>query len=172
MVFLCFVFSSTNAPAQTKDLVITLYIHVMDQNTGADLEDVEVLFETDSLPPRKLLTARKGTTQFLADVGRQYVIRFSYPGMVSKFMILDTRDLDLATWKFKQKTSVRIGYDIEMKLFKPQACQDFSYLKGSPWFHLKYMKSEGDIVEVGEAGLEKKTNRERKRTCKEKIGVF
>ena len=161
-----FLFALSNAGfSQTKSLHLNFKFHVSNVDLKKDLEDVVVQFEVDGKIIKTLKTARNGTTQYLMDLGKEYKITFSYGNLVQKFMIVDTRNIDLEKWKFKKNNEVRLNYDVEMELFGKERCQNFDFMNDVAWRHLKYVPEKGDITDISNDDTRNHAEKERKKKC-------
>ena len=83
---------------------------------------------------KKLTTDRDGKAYQNFELNREYDIKINPGGgmYIQKWVKLDTRNIDLHAWKFKNRKEFRYYYQIEINLFEPERCEQFAFLDQQP----------------------------------------
>jgi hypothetical protein len=76
---------------------------------------------------------------------------------------VDTRNIDLKNWKYHKAKQFKYKYDIQIKLFEKESCENFKFLAEKPIIHLQYSAEKKDIVDLADTKLSKQIKRERKK---------
>ena len=86
---------------------------------------------------------------------------------VEKLIIIDTRNIDVHNWKYKNTPQVSLKYEVDVRLFKQnkENCQDFSFLKEEPVMFMKYDSEYDDFHDFATQELASRIKKERKKKC-------
>jgi hypothetical protein len=116
---------------------------------------------------KKLTTDRDGKAYQNFELNREYDIKINPEGgkYIQKWVKLDTRNIDLHAWKFKNRKEFRYYYQIEINLFEPERCEQFAFLHQQPIINFKYNTKKRDLMDVADNRLTKRINKERKKKC-------
>jgi hypothetical protein len=90
---------------------------------------------------------------------------------IEKTLQIDTRNIALQNWKYKNSKNVSIGYEVQIQLFKPIAlsCQNFAFLEKSPEMYLKYNANAKDIIDIVGDNVINQIKKERRKSCDRKV---
>lgn len=160
-----------NMMAQTENVIFDCSFKVWEQDLQQTLQKIKIeIYENGSLI-KKLTTDRDGKAYYIFDLNKEYDIRINPEGgrYIQKWVKLDTRNIDLNGWKFKNRKEFRYYYQLEINLFEPERCEQFAFLHQQPIMDFKYSRKKRDLLDVADNHMVKRINKERKKKC---LAVF
>jgi hypothetical protein len=167
ILFLCLLLQEANQ-AETLEVDFTFTLHLFDEASGADIIGQPVQVFEDGKLKRKVVSVEKGLVKFYCQINKEYRIVVSpKDDYVEKFLVIDTRNIDLNNWKYKNTPQVSLRYEVELRLFKMKnpACQDFNFLKEEPCMMMRYDSEYDDLHDFATKELENKIKAELKKKC-------
>ncbi len=153
--------------AQTEIVIFDCSFKVWEQDLQQTLPKIKIeVYENGNLI-KKLTTDRDGKAYQNFELNREYDIKINPEGgkYIQKWVKLDTRNIDLHAWKFKNRKEFRYYYQIEINLFEPERCEQFAFLHQQPIINFKYNTKKRDLMDVADNRLTKRINKERKKKC-------
>ena len=154
--------------ADTIEVDFTFTLHLYEDGNGNDLIAYPVQIYEDGKLKKKLVSSDKGFVKFFCLVNKEYkIVLVGKDDFVEKFLMIDTRNIDLHNWKHKNTEQVSLRYDVEVRLFKMKnpACQNFDFLKEEPCMLMRYDSEYDDFHDFATKELENKIKLELKKKC-------
>ena len=161
------VFFANCINAQTENAIFDCSFKVWEQDLQQTLQKIKIeVYENGNLI-KKLSTDRDGKAYYNFDLNKEYDIRINPEKgkYIEKWVKLDTRNIDLQSWKFKNRKEFRYYYQIEINLFEPERCEKFAFLEQEPIMNFKYSSKKRDLMDVADNRIVKRINKERKKKC-------
>jgi hypothetical protein len=158
---------SNTSKAQTQNVIFDCSFKVWEQDLQKTLQKIKIeVYENGNLI-KKLSTDRDGKAYYNFELNKEYDIKINPGGgrYIEKWVKLDTRNIDLASWKFKNRKEFRYYYQIEINLFEPERCEQFAFLYQQPIINFKYSTKKRDLMDVADNSMVKRINKERKKKC-------
>lgn len=171
LIFLLIVFLNVimikNGFGQTENVIFDCSFKVWEQDLQLSLPKIKIEVYENGQLIKKLITDRDGKAYYNFELNKDYDIKINPGGgrYIEKWVKLDTRNIDLNTWKFKNRKEFRYYYQIEINLFEPERCEQFAFLTAQPIMNFKYSNKKRDLMDVADNRMVKKINRERKKKC-------
>ena len=156
-----------NCLAQTQNVIFDCSFKVWEQDLHQTLQKIKIeVYENGNLI-KKLTTDRDGKAYYNFDLNKEYDIKINPEGgrYIQKWVKLDTRNIDLETWKFKNRKEFRYYYQIEINLFEPERCEQFAFLHLEPIMNFKYSNKKRDLMDTADNHIVRRINKERKKKC-------
>jgi hypothetical protein len=152
--------------SKTNDVLFNFSIKTFDQDTRKNLENISIdIYENGELM-KTLYSGTDGMTYYRIKLDKEYeLVVNSGNSYIEKRIIVNTKDIDLSSWKYSNRTSFVYDYQLEIKLFKKEYCEDFKFLKNEPIIHLKYDEKKRDMVDLVSSSISGKIEKERKKRC-------
>jgi hypothetical protein len=167
--------SGFNQPVSaTESVYFDFSFKTFHEDNGQNLEDVDVqIFENGQLI-KTLRTARDGRAFFHFELNKEYdVVVGGNSKFIEKKIKVDTRNIDLKNWKYSKARQFKYKYEISIKLFEKESCEDFTFLAQKPIIHLQYSIAKKDIVDLADNTITRQIKRERRKNCdKKKVAIF
>jgi len=152
--------------SKTNDVLFNFSFRTFDQDSKQNLENIKIDIYEKGNYVKTILTASDGMAYYRMKLDKEYeLIVNSGNSYIEKRIIVNTNNIDLSSWKYRNKTSFVYDYQIEIKLFKKEYCEDFKFLKNEPIIHLKYDQKKKDMVDLVSSYITKKIDNERKKRC-------
>ena len=168
LLLICaFIGFSLNCQAQTQNVIFDCSFKVWEQDLHQTLQKIKIeVYENGNLI-KKLTTDRDGKAYYNFDLNKEYDIKINPEGgrYIQKWVKLDTRNIDLETWKFKNRKEFRYYYQIEINLFEPESCEQFAFLHQEPIMYFKYSNKKRDLMDTADNHIVRRINKERKKKC-------
>jgi len=158
----------------TESVYFDFSFKTFDEDKGNNLEDIDIqIFENGKLI-KTLRTARDGRAFYNFELNKEYEVVISGKSKyIEKKILVDTRNIDLKNWKYHKAKQFKYKYDIQIKLFEKESCENFKFLAEKPIIHLQYSAEKKDIVDLADTKLSKQIKRERKKNCnRSKTAIF
>lgn len=167
---LFFIFSvmlQYNAIAQTEHVIFDCSFKIWEQDLNKGLEKIKIEIYENGMLIKKLISDRDGMAYYNFDLNKEYDIKINPDKgrYVEKWVKLDTRDIDLKSWKYKDRKEFRYYYQIEINLFEPERCEQYAFLVNQPIINFKYSSKKRDLMDVADNSMVKRINKERKKKC-------
>ena len=166
-ILCCILGLTMGAFAQTENVIFDCSFKVWEQDLQKTLQKIKIEIYENGILLKKLTTDKDGKACYYFDLNKDYDIKIN-PGAgryIEKWVKLDTRNIDLKTWKFKNRKEFRYYYQIEINLFEPERCEQFSFLNAAPIMNFKYSSKKRDVMDVADNRMVKRINKERKKKC-------
>lgn len=158
----------------TESVFFDFSFKTFNEDTGKDLEDIDIqIFENGKLI-KTLRTARDGRAFYNFELNKEYdVVVSGNSKYIEKKITVDTRNIDLKNWKYHKAKQFKYKYEIQIKLFEKESCEDFSFLAKNSIIHLQYSSDKRDIIDLADNHISKQIKRERRKNCnKSKVAIF
>jgi len=158
---------NNSSNAQTENVIFDCSFKVWEQDLQKTLQKINIeIYENGNLI-KKISTDRDGKAYHNFELNKEYDIKINPSGgrYIEKWVKLDTRNIDLQTWKFKNRKEFRYYYQIEINLFEPERCEQFAFLYQQPIINFKYSSKKRDLMDVADNRMVKRINKERKKKC-------
>jgi hypothetical protein len=153
--------------AQTENVIFDCSFKVWEQDLQQTLQKIKIEVYENGNFIKKLTTDRDGKAYHNFELNKEYDIKINPGGgrYIEKWVKLDTRNIDLKSWKFKNRKEFRYYYQIEINLFEPERCEQFAFLHQEPIMNFKYIGKKRDLKDIADNRLVKRINKERKKKC-------
>lgn len=154
--------------AETLEVDFTFTLHLFEDGNGKDIVGHSVHIFEDGKLKRKVISADKGLVKFYCQANKEYkIVLVGNDDFVEKFLLIDTRNIDLKNWKYKSTSQVSLRYDVDVRLLRMNnpSCQDFSFLKEEPCLMMRYDSEYDDLHDFATKELESKIKAELKKKC-------
>lgn len=170
LLILALSIGSFSSKAVTKDVLFNLSLRTFDQDKDENLENISIdIYESGTLI-KSIKTGIDGKAYYMFKLNKEYeIIVNENNNYIQKVIKLDTKNIDLENWKFKNSPNFFYDFEVAIKLFKKENCENFSFLKNEPIIYFKYDQHKKDLVDIADNSLTKKIAKERKRECEEII---
>ena len=168
LLYLFLVLACVNSSlAQTQNVIFDCSFKVWEQDLQKTLQKIKIEVYEDGKLIKKLTTDRDGKAYYNFELNKDYDIKINPGGgqYIEKWVKLDTRNIDLESWKFKNRKEFRYYYQIEINLFEPERCEQFAFLNTQPIMNFKYSHKKRDLMDVADNRMVKRINKERKKKC-------
>lgn len=173
-LFLIFLLGNFCPIQATENVYFDFSFKTFNEDNGQNLEDIDIqIFENGKLI-KTLRTARDGRAFYNFELNREYEVLISGNSKyIEKKITVDTRNIDLENWKYQKAKQFKYKYEIQIKLFEKESCEDFQFLAEKPIIHLQYSKSKKDIVDLADNHISKQIKKERRKNCnKRQTAIF
>ncbi len=175
--FLFLLFSLVGFKSQvhaTESVYFDFSFKTFNEDNGQNLEDIDVQIYEDGKLIKTLRTDRDGRAFYHFELNKSYeVVVSGNSKYIEKKILVDTRNIDLKNWKYSKAKQFKYKYEIQIKLFEKESCEDFKFLAEKPIIHLQYSSTKKDIVDLADNKISKKIKRERRKNCnKSKVAIF
>lgn len=159
----------TISNAQTQSVVFDFVFITLEEDSNKVLKNTPIEIYEDGKLLKKITTNEQGKAFYDLQVNKEYDIYFkpNRTRYIQKYIKIDTRNIDLANWKYKDRKDFRSNYQIEINLFRHESWQNFDFLKKEPIIHYKYVAKKGDLEDISDDTMLKKVKKER---SKKRIG--
>lgn len=154
---------------QTQSVVFDFVFITLEEDSNKVLKNTPIEIYEDGKLLKKITTNEQGKAFYDLQVNKEYDIYFkpNRTRYIQKYIKIDTRNIDLANWKYKDRKDFRSNYQIEINLFRHESWQNFDFLKAEPIIHYKYDAKKGDLVDISDDTMLKRVKKER---SKKRIG--
>jgi hypothetical protein len=156
--------------SKTNDVLFNFSFKTFDQDSKQNLAEVDIDIYEKGEYVKTIKTGLDGMAYYRMKLDKEYeLVVNSGSKYIEKRIIVNTKNIDLYSWKYSNKSSFVYDYQIEIKLFKTEHCEDFRFLKNEPIIHLIYDDKKKDMIDLVSTSITKKINRERKKKCDKTI---
>lgn len=167
LIYFCLLLIANSSKAQTEKVIFDCSFKVWEQDLQQTLQKIKIEVYENGKLIKKLSTDRDGKAYYNFDLDKDYDIKINPGGgkYIEKWVKLDTRNIDLKSWKFKNRKEFIYYYQIEINLFEPERCEQFAFLHQQPIMNFKYSPKKRDLMDVADNRMVKQINKERKKKC-------
>ena len=169
IVIVALLFSSFQVVARTETVSFPFSFRVSDEDSKQSLSEYSInVFEND-LQVKTIRTGSDGVVKYNFKKDVEYKLVFtSNNSYIEKVIVVDTRNIELSKWKYKDDTNVSLGYDVDVRLFKPTfaRCQNFNFLKTTPVMELRYNAKRHNLYDYSDNDVLTMIKKERKKNCR------
>lgn len=134
-LFICLLFPAL-LPAQD----ITVFGVVENDSDGQGIAGARVLVKSKGEEVGSVVTDSLGRYSFDMGLRLHFSVHFEADGRVSKWVRMDTRDVDV------EKNTEGFGMNVDVVLFEPEPGVDYSILKDEPIGKASYSVEEENMV--------------------------
>ena len=163
----CVILFMNKLSAQTENVIFDCSFKVWEQDLNQTLQKIKIEVYENGVLLKKMTTDKDGKAYQNFELNKEYDIKINPGGgrYIEKWVKLDTRNIDLKSWKFKNRKEFRYYYQIEINLFEPERCEQFAFLHQEPIINYKYSPKKRDLRDVADNRMVKRINKERKKKC-------